>query len=254
MAGAEPCRAAACNPQEENNHESISRPLLVEQIAPRLRTLVPKSVKPVGAEDTEELVQDAIVVAAQMLDRVERSGKKVTAGNIAYYALLHMRSGRRSQGSSRTDTMAPGTQLDHSSTVLSFEEEVGYDPELDEPIVLGELLASDHEDPAMEATRNIDWQLFLVTHDYRYGVIIKGMAEGRTLKDTSRDAGAGYSRLYQIKQRMAEAVREYLGDDAIADSAQTPRWKASIAVDRERTACRADRRRTPHRAEVNGPA
>jgi hypothetical protein len=42
---------------------------------------------------------------------------------------------------------------------------------------------------------------------------------------------------------MAEEVHQYLGDAAIADSGQTPRWKASIAVDRERTACRADRRR-----------
>ena len=55
-------------------------------------------------------------------------------------------------------TMAPGTQLDHKSAVLSFEEEVGYDPELDEPIKLGTLLASEHEDPAMEAARNMDWE------------------------------------------------------------------------------------------------
>jgi hypothetical protein len=212
--------------------------------------MIPRAVKPVGAEDGEELLQDAIVVAAQMLHRVEESGKTVTAGNIAYYVILHMKSGRRSQGSSRADTMAVGTQLDHKSTVLSFEEEVGYDPELDEPITLGELLASEHEDPAMEAARNVDWELFLATHDYRYGVIVKGIAEGRHLKETARDAGAGYSRLYQIKQQLSRDVQAYLGDEAIADSAQTPRWKASIAVDRERTACRADRRGTPHRAEV----
>ena len=217
--------------------------LLVEQIAPRLRTLVPKSVKPVGAEDTEELVQDAIVIAAQMLHRVEQSGKKFTPGNIAYYAVLHMRSGRRSQGSSRIDTMAQGTQLDAKSTVLSFEEEVGYDPELDAPITLGDLLASEHEDPAMEAARNLDWELFLATHDYRYGVIIKGIAEGRSLKETAAAQREWYPGMWQLKQRMAEDVREYLGDTAIADTAQTPRWKASIAVDREKTACRADRRR-----------
>ena len=217
--------------------------LLVEQIAPRLRTLVPKSVQPVGAEDTEELVQDAIVIAAQMLDRVERSGKKVTPGNIAYYALLHMRSGRRSQSANRTDAMAPGTQLDHKSAVLSFEEEVGYDPELDEPITLGHLLASEHEDPSMEAARNLDWELFLATHDYRYGVIIKGMAEGRTLKDTTVAQGEWYPGMWALKNRMAEEVREYMGEEAIAESVRTPRWKASIAVDREKTACRADRRR-----------
>ena len=85
-----------------------------------------------GAEDDEELVQDAMVVAAQMLDAVERNGKTVTAGNITYYTILHMKSGRRSQCRSRADTMAQGTQLDGKSCVLSMEEEVGYDPELDE--------------------------------------------------------------------------------------------------------------------------
>ena len=126
--------------------------LLVEQITPRLRTLVPKSVKPVGGEDAEELLQDAITIAAQMLHRVEQTGRKFTPDNIAYYAVLHMRSGRRSQNANRTDTMAPSTQLDLKSTVLSFEEEVGYDPELDAPITLGDLLASDHEDPAIQSS------------------------------------------------------------------------------------------------------
>lgn len=217
--------------------------LLVEQIAPRLRAMIPKAVKPVGAEDSEELIQDAITVAAQMLDSVERHGKKVTPGNIAYYAVLMLKGGRRSQSASRADVMAVGTQLDGKSCVLSTEEEVGYDPELDEPITLGDLLASEHEDPAMEAARNVDWELFLATHDYRYGVIIKGMAEGRSLKDTAAAQKECYAGMWALKNRMAEDVREYLGTEAIADSAQVPRWKASIAVDREKTACRAERRR-----------
>ena len=217
--------------------------LLVEQITPRLRTLVPKSVKPVGAEDPEELLQDAITIAAQMLHRVEEQGKSVTPGNIAYYVILHMRSGRRSQGSSHTDTMGIGTQLDGRSSVLSFEEEVGYDPELDEPITLGQLLASEHEDPAMEAARNIDWELFIRTHDYRYGIMIKGIAEGQSLKATAERSGHLYMSLYGLKEKMAEDVRDYLGDAAIAESVRTPRWKASIAVDREKASCRADRRR-----------
>jgi len=136
-----------------------------------------------------------------------------------------------------------GTQFDHRSAVLSFEEEVGYDPELDAPITLGELLASEHEDPAVEAARNVDWELFLATHDYRYGVIIKGIAEGRTLKDTAAAQNEWYPGMWALKQRMAEEVRDYMGEEAIAESVRTPRWKASIAVDRERTACRAERRR-----------
>jgi hypothetical protein len=108
---------------------------------------------------------------------------------------------------------------------------------------LGDLLASENEDPAMEAARNIDWELFLATHDYRYGVIIKDIAEGRSLKDTAAAQREWYPGMRRLRNRMAEDVREYLGADAIADAAQVPRWKASIAVDREKTACRADRRR-----------
>jgi hypothetical protein len=148
--------------------------------------------------------------------------------------------------------MGIGTQLDGSSSVLSFEEEVGYDPELDAPITLGDLLASEHEDPAMEAARNLDWELFLATHDYRYGIMIKGMAEGRSLKATAERSGHLYMSLYGLKEKMAEDVREYLGDEAIAESVRTPRWKASINRDREKTACRADRRRTQQPTEVNG--
>lgn len=106
--------------------------MLIDKIAPRLRHAIPKAVHPFGGEDAEELVQDSIAIAAQMLHSVESAGKDFTPGNIAYFAVLHMKSGRRSQSSSRTDVMAPGTQLDQRCSVQSVDEEVGYDPELDE--------------------------------------------------------------------------------------------------------------------------
>jgi len=217
--------------------------LLVEKIAPRLRALVPKSVRSVGAEDGEELIQDAIAVAAQMLHSVERHGKKVTPGNITYYAMLHMKSGRRSQTASRADVMASATQLDHKSAVLSFEDEVGYDPELDAPITLGELLASEHEDPSLAGARNLDWDSFIGSRDYRYGVIARNLAQGETMRDAAKACGVKCSTLAQGKYRMADDLREFLGPDAIADSLLVPRWKASIAVGREKTACQAERRR-----------
>lgn len=217
--------------------------LLMEHIAPRLRSAIPKVVKPVGSEDAEELIQDALVTAAQMLDAVERNGKTVTPGNIAYYTILHMKSGRRSQCRSRADTMAQGTQLDAKSCLLSMEEEVGYDPELDQAVTLGDLLASDREDPAIAATRNIDWESFIQTHDYRYGVIIKGMVEGRTAKATAERSGAGFAHIYQLQNRLAEDLRAFLGEDAVADAMRVPTWRGNLLADREKTACQADRRR-----------
>lgn len=217
--------------------------LLLDQIAPRLRSAIPKVVKPVGAEDEEELVQDAIATAAQMLAAVERNGKTVTPGNIAYYTILHMKSGRRSQCRSRADTMAQGTQLDAKSCLLSMEEEVGYDPELDEAITLGNILAGNREDPAMAAARNIDWELFIETHDYRYGMIIQGFAQGKALSDVAADCGAGYSRLHQLKRKLAEDLLAFMGERAIDDAAQIPKWRSHLLADHERAACQAGRRR-----------
>ena len=70
--------------------------MLLKEIAPRLCSVIPKCVHKIGTEDDEELIQDAIAMAAQILDSVEKKGKRVTPGNIAYYAILHMKSGRRS--------------------------------------------------------------------------------------------------------------------------------------------------------------
>ena len=217
--------------------------MLLEEIAPRLRSVIPRCVKTVGAEDSEELVQDATYAAARMLDSVERAGKKVTAGNIAYYAILHMKSGRRGSGCGRTDALATATQLDASSSVLSMEEEVGYDPETDEAITLGDLLASEHEDPALAAARDIDWDLFLATHDYRYGVIVQGLLEGKNFGETASGCGAGFTHIYRLKAKLAEDLLAFMGRQAIADSVRIPAWRAHIVADRERVACRVERLR-----------
>jgi hypothetical protein len=216
--------------------------LLVEEIAPRLKTAT-AYIKPVGCEDREELYQDGLCMAAHLLAAVERQGKKVTAGNVAFYTILHLKSGRRSHSAARTDAMGSGTQLDGKSSVLSFEAEIGYDPELDEPIRLGDLLTCSQDDPAQTAGRNVDWQEFIDSHDYRYGVILKDFAEGRTVMDRAKENGERYSQVRKLKDRMAVELREHLGQSAMADSVRAPGWRAGILAEKERVACKADRRR-----------
>ena len=217
--------------------------MLMGQIAPRLRSAIPKTIQRVGAEDSEELVQDGIAMAAHMLHHLEIKGKSVTPGNVAYYCLLHLKSGRRSHSAGRTDTMGCGTQLDSRSCVLSLEEEVGYDPELDQAITLGDLLTGDREDPSMMAARHIDWALFVETHDYRYGVIIQTIAEGGTVKDAAHLCRLGYRQTYEIRRKLEADLREFMGGNALEDALQTPRWKAGILAAREHAACQAERRR-----------
>jgi hypothetical protein len=137
------------NSKGKSNMSPQAGVVLMQEIAPRLRNAIPQCVRKVGAEDDEELLQDGLTMAAQMLDNLEERGKQVTPGNVAYYCLLHLKSGRRSYSGGRTDVMGSATQLDHSSMVLSFEEEVGYDPELDEAIRLGDMLTCSKDDPSM---------------------------------------------------------------------------------------------------------
>ena len=85
--------------------------MLVHDVVPRLRKTV-RSVPKVGHEDDEEIVQDATLMAARMMDSAEKAGKKFTGGTMAYYATKAARSGRRSYYTGRSDVMSPGCQLD----------------------------------------------------------------------------------------------------------------------------------------------
>ena len=137
--------------------------LLMEQIAPRLR-VTSRCLPQVGADDADELYQDGIAIAARMLDSAERKGKKVTAGNIAWYTTKQLASGRRSTYGGRADVLCPAAQLDGNARPTSLQMEVAHDPESgagDESASLLDLLADDAEDPAQAAARNLDWEQFL---------------------------------------------------------------------------------------------
>ena len=219
--------------------------ILVQDIVPRIRYGVcsGRGVKTVGGEDIEELIQDATAHAALLLHRAEESGKEVSCGNIAYYALLHTRSGRRSTGGSRTDVMAPGTQLDGKSCVLSFEEPVGFDHETREAVALGDMLAGDDVDPSVAAARNIDWEEFLGGHDRRYTSMVMSTVNGKPLRGLKRRFRLSDSGISGLKHRLAADVREIMGEDVLDEVCRKPRWHGSLAVEHEKAACRSARNR-----------
>src|SRR5512137_979923 len=103
--------------------------LLVDQIVPRLRAVVPRSVLCVGSEDHEELVQDATCLAARIMHNGEAKGKRVPHQSAAYYAIQHCKSGRRSVGHSNSDVLGTATQLNGRSRLESMEEVVAVNEE-----------------------------------------------------------------------------------------------------------------------------
>ena len=213
--------------------------LLVNEIAPRIRSSIPRYVRFIGSEDAEEVSQDAIAMAAAMLERVENQRKKVTPGNIAFYTIQMLRSGRRSTGSSNADVMGIGTQLNGRSIVQSFDEPVIC--EGDDSFTLADLLASDAEDPSIAAARRLDWGLFLEDADERQHSVIRTLAEGGQLRESAREYGASPSCFSSVKQGLAKQVEEFWGPSAIAEAMQEPGWKDGIRAGRERQACRWER-------------
>ena len=129
--------------------------LFMSQIAPILIAAVPRVVVPVGAEDADELVQDALVAACESVHRLEKRGQQIIPKSVAYYTIQRLKMGRRSTGAGRTDVMSPGCQLDGNASLSSLDEPVHVSDD-NEDLLLGDVLAGRKDDPSQMATRNAD--------------------------------------------------------------------------------------------------
>ena len=136
--------------------------MLEQEVMPRLRAVVPRSVLCVGSEDHEELIQDATSMAARIMHNAEAKGKRITASNAAYYALQHCKSGCRAVGNSSSDVHGSATQLQGHSRLESMEQVVASNEECGGEIFeLHDVLASNQEDPGTKAARKMDWDSFM---------------------------------------------------------------------------------------------
>ncbi len=217
--------------------------MLTDEIVPRLRHMIPHHVSFVGSEDAEEVLQDATLMAARLLARARANGKQVTPGNIAYYTMLHIRCGRRSHSAGRSDVMGTRTQIVGNSRVSSMEAQVASDaasPE--EPLTLGDVLASDAEDPSETAARNLDWQALVATLDERALAVLHCMADEVRLQEIATRHGVCRTTVQSWRNQLTELVRTFMGEDVLRLIQRTPRWRENLFALREQVACRLDRR------------
>jgi hypothetical protein len=237
--------------------------LLQHQIVPRLQSAIPSAVPFIGSEDVEELVQDGTCIAARMMHNAENNGKRVvqsannrgnkgnqgkkvkqvTAGNVAYYVIVKLRNGCRSNGFVTGDVYGTGTQINGRTRLTSLEEVVATDEETGGEILLHDVLAADQEDPATKATRKLDWETFMAGLSDRDQAIIQFMAEGRSLANLARTRGFNSSTLSYCKDRIAKAIADFMGPGILVDIQRRPQWKDGIEAAKERMAVRYDRGR-----------
>ena len=214
--------------------------LLVQEVAPRIRSLAP-SFTPIGCEDQRELQQDAITIAAKLLLSTEARGKKVTPGNIAYYAVGLVRQGRRSIGLSTTDAMHPATQLKGRTSIVSLDEQCSHDAEADGPGCLHECLAAQTEDPATAALRHLDWEWLLRVLDATAREVLLCLVNGEDLISLVPRLKRSPSALVSDKRRLARVVSEHFGPDILLQVQEQPRWKDNVTANREKVNCRYER-------------
>ena len=206
-----------------------------------LRNSVPMTVPLVGADDVEELVQDGTVLALRLILSAERSGRKVTGGNLAFYTLKMLRAGRRSTGEHRNDPLNPKSQLIGNCRVQSLDEPVGAEEGSEEPLTLGETLAAKVEDPAMAATRRLDWAALLDALDKTAAEVLCCLVIGADLTTQVPKLKRSRSAIQNDKDRLAQLVRQHLGEDILARVQESPRWMDNLAASREKLGCRYER-------------
>jgi hypothetical protein len=112
-------------------------------------------------------------MAAKLMHNVKAAGKKVTPGNIAYYTIQHIKSGRISTGSSVVDAYGTATQLHGKTRLSSLEEVVASNDECGgEIFTFNDVLSNDQEDPGTKAARKMDWETFMDSLSVRDQAII----------------------------------------------------------------------------------
>lgn len=215
--------------------------MLVNEVVPRLRAGA-RTIQKIGTEDDEEIVQDATLMAARMMDSAERSGQVFTAGNISYYALRAARSGRRSGYAGRCDVYSPGCQIDGNSRFEALDAEVEVDEEACGTLhdIIHPFSPDDHEmDPAGEAARNLDWEAFPANQPSRNRKAILTLAEGGTMREAGIRCGIKDSAALNLKRRIAADLLAFFGEPLVRRllGGMRPDWEACLRSSRERHAC-----------------
>jgi hypothetical protein len=217
--------------------------ILENEICPRLGAAVPRSVLCVGAEDAQELIQDAIVMSAKMLVRLEMQGKlgKVKASNIAYYTLQHMKSGRRSCGSSSVCVLGSATQLQGSSRLHSLHEVVSESEVGDEIFELHDVISNDHEDPGTIAARKMDWDILWAKLTKVERLLIECLVSGMGIREMLRRLKVSKNKLQELQRKIGQEILQFMGLDILREVMKLPRWRDNLMAQRELVLCRHER-------------
>ena len=172
-----------------------------------------------------------------MLASAEARGRKVSPGNISYYAAKLVRQGRRSGGQSSTDVLSPRTQIAARCRVESLDQPIPGEAEGDD-LCLHDVLAGQSADPAAEAAKRLDWQALVDSLDALARKVLDCLMAGEDLTTLVPTLKRSRSSLQNDKARLARLAIEHLGADILKEVQRLPQWRDGIVAGREKMACR----------------
>ena len=230
------------NPEPGKSSTCSTEDVLLNEVQPRLKSGIARSIPQIGTDDPGELLQDGMVIALHLMQSAERAGKKVTAGNVSYYTLKALRVGRRSTGFRKTDPLHPAAQLSGRCHVHSLDERLPAPQSGDESLTIAEMLPSKQDDPSTKAARQLDWKELVEELDDVAKEILHALISGHKLTLLVPRLGRSRSALQNDKNELAKLIRERLGEDILNQVQERPGWQNNIAATRERLACSRERR------------
>jgi hypothetical protein len=60
--------------------------------------------------------------------------------------------------------------------------------------------------------------------------------------ESAKSRGRSYFQVRHLREQLALELREFMGEEALADAMRIPAWHGNIQADHEKAACRAERR------------
>ncbi len=212
---------------------------LVSRILPLITAAVARgAVRPVGSEDTEELVQDALALAARFIESAEQNNRPVIPSSFAYYAIQRLKSGRRSANHPGADAMSPQAQIQSGVGLDSMDAQPDGDHGENPGLSLHELLDAPGEDPAAIACRQTDWTELLEGMSRKRRSLVRDIAEGFSGREIANRLRVSPPRIVQLKREIAADIEDDWGEGVLDEAGRKPQWMNGITARRERTAYR----------------
>ncbi len=211
--------------------------LLMEEVYPIVKAVVPRTVKPAVGEDHEELVQDTMASAARMMHLTEQAGRPILPRGVAFYAIQRAKTGRRSTYAGEVDALSAAAQIRGNVSRDALDENVS-GGDLESP-ALHDYLADGSEDVAIVAGRRLDWQSLVQTLTPREIEVLEAKASARPLKDLARRHGVSRPRITQILRGIGRKIEKEWGSDFLSGVVAEPAWRRGVMrVAEERAACK----------------